>query len=159
MSRSISYRKQLNSGYGGLLTYVQCWCTGRRRGWLKRIASVSLNNMWKWCGICCAVGLSSDRHYPLTQTSLSVAEDMHNWCQGPINQPVSKRPCNAFWISAYVESEPVFQRAEPLRGGVQRDGPGSNAEHMWTAARGAACFYPIFGCVTNEESPVLATIL
>ncbi len=116
MSRSISYRKQLNSGYGGLVTYVQCWCAGRRRGWLKRIASVSLNNMWKWCGICCAVGLSSDRHYPLTQTSLSVAEDMHNWCQGPINQPVSKRPCNAFWISAYVESEPVFQQAEPLRG-------------------------------------------
>lgn len=55
-------------------------------------------------------------HYPLTQTSLSVAADIHNWCQGPINQPVSKRPCNAFWISAYVESEPVCQRAEPLRG-------------------------------------------
>lgn len=106
--------------------------------------------MWKWCGICCAVGLPSDRHYPLTQTSLSVAEDIHNWCQGPINQPVSKRPCNAFWFSAYVESGPVCQRAEPLRGrggGVQRAGPSSNVDHMWAAARGATCFHPILGCL------------
>lgn len=44
----------------------------------------------------------------------ALAKDIFNWCQGPINHPVSKRPCNAFYISTYVESERVCHRREPL---------------------------------------------
>lgn len=108
---------------------------------VKAAVSLSLNNVWKRPSICCAVGLWFDRHYPLTQTSLSVAEDICNCCQGPINHPVSKRPCNAFWISTYVESEAVCQQAEPLRGkrGWSRLGAGvgshSNVDHMWAVRR------------------------
>lgn len=78
--------------------------------------------------LCCRP-LRFDRHYPLSQTSLSVAEDIHNCCQGPINHPVSKRPCNGFCISTYVESERVCRQWEPLaaRGllapGLSQDSP------------------------------------
>lgn len=41
-------------------------------------------------------------------------KDICNRCQGPINHPVSKRPCNGFYISTYVESEHVCHRCEPL---------------------------------------------
>lgn len=44
----------------------------------------------------------------------ALAKDICNWCQGPINHPVSKRPCSAFYISTYVESERVCHRCEPL---------------------------------------------
>lgn len=40
--------------------------------------------------------------------------DIFNWCQGPINHPVSKRPCNAFYISTYVESKRVCHQCKPL---------------------------------------------
>lgn len=44
----------------------------------------------------------------------ALAADICNWCQGPINHPVSKRPCNAFYISTYVESKRVCHRGKPL---------------------------------------------
>lgn len=44
----------------------------------------------------------------------ALGKDICNWCQGPINHLVSKRPCNAFYISTYVESERVYHRCEPL---------------------------------------------
>lgn len=47
---------------------------------------------------------------------LPLRKDICNWCQGPINHPVSKRPCNGFYISTYVESERVCHRCEPLSG-------------------------------------------
>lgn len=44
----------------------------------------------------------------------ALVADICNWCQGPINHPVSKRPCNAFYISTYVESKRVCHRGKPL---------------------------------------------
>lgn len=46
----------------------------------------------------------------------ALARDICNRCQGPINHPVSKRPCNAFYISTYVESKRVCHRCKPLSG-------------------------------------------
>lgn len=50
------------------------------------------------------------RHRPLH----ALTRDICNWCQGPINHLVSKRPCNAFYISTYVESERVCHQCKPL---------------------------------------------
>lgn len=44
----------------------------------------------------------------------ALTRDICNWCQGPINHPVSKRPCNAFYISTYVESKRVCHQCKPL---------------------------------------------
>lgn len=57
-----------------------------------------------------------DGHYPLAAQASRCPRpaDICNWCQGPINHPVSKRPCNAFYISTYVESKRVCHRGKPL---------------------------------------------
>lgn len=71
---------------------------------------------WRGNPFCSGRWMRFDGHYPLAAQASRCPRpaDICNWCQGPINHPVSKRPCNAFYISTYVESKRVCHRGKPL---------------------------------------------
>lgn len=65
--------------------------------------------------VCCVFECDMiDTIHLLCRPLYAPTRDIFNWCQGPINHPVSKRPCNAFYISAYVESKRVCHQCKSL---------------------------------------------
>ena len=65
----------------------------------------------KGCGPECEL---IDTIHLQSRPCCALLRDICNWCQGPINHPVSKRPYNAFYISTYVESKRVCHQCKPL---------------------------------------------
>lgn len=69
----------------------------------------------KGISVCCIFECYMiDTTHLLCRPLYAPTGDFFNWCQGPINHPVSKRPCNAFYISTYVESKRVCHQCKPL---------------------------------------------